>query len=287
MNRKPLYTYLAFAFIPIWILWILCIWILRLPNAVLVTSAGMWCPALALFLTDRIHHLHFPWKDVLKPKIKGNGRSYAFAWFMPVVLVLAGMILYFVIFRNQFDAEFEYLNQQIAAMGQPLTPTTVILITLLQVLTYAPLINCLLAVGEELGWRGFLYPELRKSFSPLKAHLITALIWSLWHLPINMAGHNYGIQYPGYPFIGILAMFMFCLSIGILMSLLYEKTGSVWVCAILHGAVNAAGNFPIIFQKLSYMSGAYTVLGPALNGLIAGLPALVLALILLKKGNQV
>ncbi len=286
MNRKPLYTYLAFAFIPIWTVWILCIWILRLPSAVLVTAAGMWCPALALFLTDRIHHLHFPWKDVLKPKIKGNGRSYAFAWFMPAVLTFSGMILYFVIFRNQFDAEFGYLNQQIAAMVQPLTPPTVILITLLQVLTYAPLVNCLLAVGEELGWRGFLYPELRKSFAPLKAHLITALIWSLWHLPINLAGHNYGIQYPGYPFAGILAMFMFCLSIGILMSLLYEKTGSIWVCAIMHGAVNAAGNMPMIFQKLSYMNGAYTVLGPALNGMIAGLPVLVLALILLKKGKQ-
>lgn len=35
--------------------------------------------------------------------------------------------------------------------------------------------------GEELGWRGFMLPELRKNYSPLAASLITGLFWGIWH----------------------------------------------------------------------------------------------------------
>jgi membrane protease YdiL (CAAX protease family) len=39
-------------------------------------------------------------------------------------------------------------------------------------------------VGEESGWRGFLLPELRKSFGPLLSSFIVALVWFLWHSPL-------------------------------------------------------------------------------------------------------
>ena len=39
-------------------------------------------------------------------------------------------------------------------------------------------------VGEELGWRGFLLPELRRSLGPLLASSIVGVIWFVWHLPL-------------------------------------------------------------------------------------------------------
>jgi uncharacterized protein len=39
-------------------------------------------------------------------------------------------------------------------------------------------------VGEEPGWRGFLLPELRKSFGPVSASLLVAIAWFTWHLPL-------------------------------------------------------------------------------------------------------
>jgi membrane protease YdiL (CAAX protease family) len=39
------------------------------------------------------------------------------------------------------------------------------------------------AVGEELGWRGFLLPRLRKYYGPVTAAWVMGSLWSLWHVP--------------------------------------------------------------------------------------------------------
>jgi uncharacterized protein len=39
-------------------------------------------------------------------------------------------------------------------------------------------------VGEESGWRGVLLPELRKSIGSIRASLIVAIVWLVWHLPL-------------------------------------------------------------------------------------------------------
>lgn len=67
---------------------------------------------------------------------------------------------------------------------------------LLGVLVYGPVINLFFAIGEEIGWRGFLYPALRQRMSTLPACLLVGAIWGLWHTPINLMGHNYGTSYP-------------------------------------------------------------------------------------------
>jgi membrane protease YdiL (CAAX protease family) len=45
-------------------------------------------------------------------------------------------------------------------------------------------------LGEEVGWRGFLLPQLLRRHRPLTASLILGVVWALWHLPIDLyAGH--------------------------------------------------------------------------------------------------
>jgi CAAX protease family protein len=39
-------------------------------------------------------------------------------------------------------------------------------------------------VGEETGWRGFLFPELIKKFKAGTSAFYTALIWASWHIPL-------------------------------------------------------------------------------------------------------
>lgn len=41
----------------------------------------------------------------------------------------------------------------------------------------------IVGVGEELGWRGFLFPQAKQKFSVLTTTLIIFLIWSAWHTP--------------------------------------------------------------------------------------------------------
>jgi len=39
-------------------------------------------------------------------------------------------------------------------------------------------------LGEELGWRAFLYPILAEKYGWLASALIVGVLWALWHLPL-------------------------------------------------------------------------------------------------------
>lgn len=40
------------------------------------------------------------------------------------------------------------------------------------------------AMGEELGWRGFLLPRLQQRFNALTSSLTVGVIWAIWHAPL-------------------------------------------------------------------------------------------------------
>src|ERR687897_3274839 len=44
------------------------------------------------------------------------------------------------------------------------------------------------ALGEEIGWRGYVLPRLQSRMSALSASLLIAPIWALWHLPLWLNG---------------------------------------------------------------------------------------------------
>jgi membrane protease YdiL (CAAX protease family) len=51
--------------------------------------------------------------------------------------------------------------------------------------------ECIVAFGEEYGWRGYLLPRLMP-LGEVKASLILGVVWSLWHLPALVSGVLYG-----------------------------------------------------------------------------------------------
>jgi len=61
-------------------------------------------------------------------------------------------------------------------------------------------LNAIPAAGEEFAWRGFLQGLLVERFGTLKALTLLGFIWSMWHLPAQLAGYNY----PEYPIVGSL-----------------------------------------------------------------------------------
>jgi membrane protease YdiL (CAAX protease family) len=75
---------------------------------------------------------------------------------------------------------------------------------------------------EEPGWRGFALDRLQARHSPLVATLLLGLVWGLWHLPL------YGLG-----FVGPLMFVVFY-------TWLYNRTGSVLLCVLLHGSFTPA-----------------------------------------------
>lgn len=240
----------------------------------LFVGAGMFCPAVAAFITRLLFRKTQPFSLLLRPHFRGNAKTYLAAWFLPALLTLAGAAVYFLVFPKQFDPSMGYARELGAgALSAPMVAVQIVISVLL-----GGLINVLPAAGEEIGWRGLLYPALRKRFSPATTCLIGGVIWGLWHVPVTMRGHNYGLDYAGWPYLGIAAMCVFCISLGTLLFWLTEKSGSIWPAAIAHGAVNAVCGTPLLF--LPTVQAGSRLLGPVISGVLAGLPMLGLAVVL-------
>lgn len=209
----------------------------------------------------------------VRPRIKGNGRLYALAWLMPAVLTFIGGTLFFLVFPQLFDGDATQLRSALEASGVPADQLGLVVMgQLLAAVTVGPLINTIPSLGEEVGWRGMLLPLLCERMSERRAAIVSGIIWGLWHAPIIAMGHNYGMSYPGFPVTGILTMVVACTSIGCLLSWLRLRSGSVWPCAVAHGAINAITNAGVLFST----AGA-TLYGPSALGLVAGIPTMLLA----------
>ena len=215
-----------------------------------------------------------------RPRVKQNVRYYLVAWFAPAAIALLGCIVFFAANPHLFDPTMRsYIESSAAAAGlapdelaSQMPPAPVLLgATLVFSLAIAPFVNAIPAFGEELGWRGVLYPTLAKLTSERSAALVTGVIWGLWHAPVIAMGHNYGMRYEGFPVAGILTMTLLCTAMSCWLSLLRERSGSVWTCALAHGAFNAVVNVGVVF-----CAAGQTLLGPSPLGLVAGIPLMAL-----------
>jgi len=90
------------------------------------------------------------------------------------------------------------------------------------------------ALGEELGWRGYLQKEWAPTNS-LFPFLVIGVIWGWWHLPGILIGHNY----PDYPLLGgVVLMPIVTILFSVAFGVAFNKKCVIWVPVIFHGAVN-------------------------------------------------
>ena len=236
-----------------------------------IMSVCMYAPFLAV-LVARIPLKGMGWGLHLKGKL----RWFCFAMWLPAACGTIGAGLYFLLFPSHFDTAFETLRQALGEAGmaqleaQGLTVETYLVSNTVMAITIAPFLNCILGIGEEVGWRGGLYPALKERFGKTKGRILGGMIWGIWHWPCMIfAGYEYGKEYPGAPVAGL---FAFCLStifMGILFDHVYEKTESIWMPGLMHGAINA---FTIFAYLLKPEYADRMILGPTFVGVIGMIP---------------
>jgi uncharacterized protein len=70
------------------------------------------------------------------------------------------------------------------------------------------------------------------------AALATGVIWSLWHLPINLRGYNFADQPPQ------LGLLLFTVG-GVILSVIFGwirlRSGSIWAASLAHATSNRVG----------------------------------------------
>lgn len=85
---------------------------------------------------------------------------------------------------------------------------------------------------EEIGWRYFFQPALQEKLTYLVSTLFTFLAWSLWHiLYFYIDGSLAMVKL--LPF--LLGLFSNCF----ILSAIYTKTRSLWLCVMTHALINA------------------------------------------------
>lgn len=241
-------------------------------ESIIILALCMFMPALGNILTRFMTKQGF--QDFkLAPKFKGNGLNYLFAYFSFIILVYLGILVYYLIYREQFDPASSVMWNSDPSMQ------SVQIISLIASTAISPIINIIPTLGEELGWRGYLLYGLKNSTgSSMKAVLMTGVIWGIWHAPMIAMGHNYGTDYPGYPYIGILMMIFSCVLIGIIEGYITLRTDSAIPAAICHSAINGLGSIGILFCNTTEYR---MLIGPAYVGIIPLIPTILFSVYIL------
>src|SRR5699024_2865062 len=98
---------------------------------------------------------------------------------------------------------------------------------------------------EEVGWRGFMLRELTKRISPFSSTLLVGVVWTVWHLPLFFIIGTYQYEYLNIPIFAISVI-----SFSFLLSTVYYKTNSIFLCIITHAFYNSVLDVFINNQSL-------------------------------------
>ena len=235
---------------------------------ILEASIFMWGPALANIIT-RLVTREGRQNLFLGFHLKSAWPYWLIAWFGPGLLTIAGAALFFALFPQYYDAGMGLLQAQLKAAGSTaaIDPFQLVMVQTVMGILISPLVNFPATFGEEFGWRGYLLPKL-SVLGERKALLLSGVIWGIWHWPLIAMGHNYRLDYWGYPWTGLLATLCFTTSIGGLIGWSSQKAQSVWPAVIAHAAVNGIAAIGLFFVQETYP----VLLGPTPAGLIGMLP---------------
>jgi membrane protease YdiL (CAAX protease family) len=118
-------------------------------------------------------------------------------------------------------------------------------------LTLGFIINCVAALGEEIGWRGLLVPELAKATSFTGTALISGGIWSIYHWPLILSGHYNGEGTPVW--FALVCFSIMVIGISFPFAWLRLKSKSLWGAVFMHAAHNLF--IQAIFNQLTSDTG--------------------------------
>src|SRR5581483_4175766 len=180
----------------------------------------MWCPGVAAMI------LRLTWQG----NLRGTGWSWnatrcpLYSYFLLPVLGLAVYGSVWLTGIGSFNP-----TSLTGVRGESLVAVIAVLATLGFVQT------AFFALGEEIGWRGFLVPELARTSTFTMTALISGAAWSVYHYPLVIfADYNSGTPM----WFALLVFTWMVVASSFVYAWLRLKSGSVWTAVILHASHN-------------------------------------------------
>lgn len=108
-------------------------------------------------------------------------------------------------------------------------------------------------LAEELGWRGFALPHLQRTRTAERASWILGVAWGLWHLPsVVLLPLMTGAAGPLQAAFSLVGLTFGVVGYTIVLTWLYNNTGSLFWIVILHGYANLWQSYVVL------SSGSFT-----------------------------
>jgi len=197
----------------------------------MVVALLMWCPAFAAFASCAIFKidlatLGWNWRPSRYP---------AWGYGIPFLYALPVYGFTWIWIRGSFAFQ-AFAAERASAFGFPGWPrATTLFVAIPCYATLGVISSTARALGEEIGWRGFLLPRLVAQAGFTRGCLISGVIWAVWHYPVLLfADYNAGTR-PGFA----LACFtLMVIADSYILGWLRLKSGSLWPAAILHASHN-------------------------------------------------
>ena len=189
----------------------------------------MWSPGLAAILTQLIATRSLRglgWR-------LGQARWLGLAYILPVVYTLPVYVFTWLTGLGSLLNPY-FFSPLTRQYSSPDLTTAIIVFALIKA-TKGVAETLIFSLGEEIGWRGLLVPELARMTSFTKTALISGTVWAAWHMPvIFLADYNSGT-----PDLYAAAMFaLMIIAISFPFAWLRLKSGSLWTAVLLHTTHN-------------------------------------------------
>lgn len=213
----------------------------------------MWCPAVAAMLTQLLFQRNL--------RGLGWGRGQVRYWWVGYGLPIGyGLVAYSIIWLTglgRIDLTI-FRQQALQQVDLPLQSLVLYLLGYLLIMTTGVLaVGCVQALGEEIGWRGFLVPALYQHYSFTQTSWISGLIWVLWHSPLILFADYNNAGAPRW--FGLLCFVVMVLGVSFVFAWLRLKSGSLWPAVLLHASHNLF--IQMVFTPLTIDTGytAYVI----------------------------
>ncbi|HUA79692.1 MAG TPA: CPBP family intramembrane glutamic endopeptidase [Dyella sp.] len=192
----------------------------------------MWCPGAAALMTCLVCNVPVRSLGWTWPKAK----FVAWGYVLPLLYAIPVYLLVWWFIPGSFALETYtaplardyHVHAHADAFGLLFGVPTTLIFIVIGTMAWA--------LGEELGWRGFLVPRVHEKLGLVGTGVTTGLLWAVWHYP-SLLGSTYNAgTYPPYE-IGCFTLMV--VSMGVVMAWLRLASGNVWPCVLLHAVHNS------------------------------------------------
>lgn len=199
-------------------------------GAQLYVAGLMWSPGIAALVTQLAFH-----RSLRGLGWRWGGTRYQVAGYL-LPLVYASGVYLTVWLLGLGAVNDEVLSRAAERFGIGSWPAPLAFVGVLVSVGLLGIVpNSLLALGEELGWRGFLAPELARSLGFTASALVVGSIWALWHYPLILIGGYRSGAPVGY---GLVCFTIMVIGVSFPLAWLRLRSGSVWTAMLLHASHN-------------------------------------------------